>query len=164
MLATSSPASETGSIHRKYIVQSAGPVRQPRRSKPAYVFRRDSFLFRMALYCCQVIKGQQQKAAASPPSQLTLLLNCMQHGDPDAAEQAWSGWSRGRREWWRCDISAVIRIAKWLRLWVSPPSPCAGTGSMRVPGCSAGCARLKRHDSFRSATTWLLRCLRNAIV
>jgi hypothetical protein len=47
---------------------------------------------------------------------------------------------------------------------VSPPSPCAGTGSMRVPGCSAGCARLKRHDSFRSATTWLLRCLRNAIV
>src|SRR5674476_1513331 len=88
MLATSSPASETGSSHRKYIVQSAGAVRQPRRSRPAYVCRRDSFLFRMAIYCCQVLKSQQQKAAASPPSQLTLLLNRMQRGDQDAAEQA----------------------------------------------------------------------------
>jgi RNA polymerase sigma factor (TIGR02999 family) len=35
-----------------------------------------------------VIKDQQQKAAASPPSQLTLLLNRMRQGDQDAAEQA----------------------------------------------------------------------------
>ena len=49
---------------------------------------RDSFPFRVAIYYCQVIKDQQQKAAASPPSQLTLLLNRMRQGDQDAAEQA----------------------------------------------------------------------------
>ena len=42
----------------------------------------------MAIYYCQVIKDQQQKAATSPPSQLTLLLNRMRQGDQDAAEQA----------------------------------------------------------------------------
>ena len=53
----------------------------------ANAFRRDSFPFRMALYCCRVIRNQQQKAASSP-SQLTLLLNRMQRGDQEAAEQA----------------------------------------------------------------------------
>lgn len=46
------------------------------------------FSCRMAIYCGRVLKSQQPKAAAPPPSQLTLLLNRMQQGDQDAAEQA----------------------------------------------------------------------------
>ena len=42
----------------------------------------------MAIYCGRVIKSQQPKAPASPPTQLTLLLNRMQRGDQDAAAQA----------------------------------------------------------------------------
>jgi hypothetical protein len=45
------------------------------RSQAADAFGPDSFLFRMAIYCCTVFKSQKQKAAASPPSQLTVLLN-----------------------------------------------------------------------------------------
>ena len=40
-----------------------------RQASPREGFSRDSFLIRMAIYCCRVLKSQQPKAAAGPAAE-----------------------------------------------------------------------------------------------